>query len=70
MIGKNLIGLKDQDGRYLIREMASRTENGQSGWYDYKWPNPLTNAIEDKSSYYEKLGADYFVGVGVYKLDK
>ena len=37
-----------------------------SGWVNYKWPNPLTNKIEDKSSYVEKMG-DYFVGVGIYK---
>lgn len=37
-----------------------------SVWVDYKWPNPLTNKIADKSSYIEKMG-DYFVGVGIYK---
>jgi hypothetical protein len=37
-----------------------------NGWVDYKWPNPITNKIEDKSSYVEKMG-DYFVGVGIYK---
>ena len=36
-----------------------------NGWVDYKWPNPLSNKIEDKSSYIERMG-DYFVGVGVY----
>ena len=28
--------------------------------------NPLTNKIEDKTSYVEKMG-DYVVGVGVYR---
>ncbi|HEX3939385.1 MAG TPA: cache domain-containing protein [Xanthobacteraceae bacterium] len=66
LIGKNLIDLKDQDGKYLIREMITIAEGPGSGWVDYKWPNPLTNKIEDKTSYVEKMG-DYFVGVGVYK---
>ncbi len=66
LIGKNLIGLKDQDGKYLIREMVEIAKGPGSGWIDYKWPNPLTNKIEDKSSYIEKMG-DYFVGVGIYK---
>jgi len=66
LIGKNLIDLKDQDGKFLIREMVSIARGPGSGWIDYKWPNPLTNKIEDKSSYVEKIG-DYFVGVGVYK---
>ena len=66
LIGKLLIDLKDQDGKFLIREMVAMSKGPGSGWIDYKWPNPLTNKIEDKSSYVEKMG-DYFVGVGVYK---
>ncbi len=66
LIGKNLIDLKDQDGKFLIREMVTMAKGPGSGWIDYKWPNPLNNKIEDKSSYIEKMG-DYFVGVGVYK---
>ena len=66
LIGKNLLDLKDQDGIYLIREMIKLANSPGSGWVDYKWPNPLTNKIEDKTSYVEKMGA-YFVGVGVYR---
>jgi cytochrome c len=66
LIGKKLIDLKDQDGKYLIREMVKIAQTTGSGWVDYKWPNPLTNKIEDKSSYIERMG-DYFVGVGIYK---
>lgn len=66
LIGKNLIDLKDQDGKYLIRDMIAIAQGPGSGWVDYEWPNPLTNKIEDKSSYVEKMG-DYFVGVGVYR---
>jgi cytochrome c len=66
LIGKNLIDLKDQDGKYLIREMIDIANGPGSGWVDYKWPNPTTNKIEDKSSYIEKMG-DYFVGVGAYR---
>jgi cytochrome c len=67
LVGKNLISLKDQDGKYLIKEMIGVATTSGSGWIDYKWPNPLTNRIEDKSSYIERLG-DYFVGVGIYRF--
>ncbi len=65
LVGKSLIDLKDQDGVYLIRKMVNLAEGPGDGWVDYKWPNPITNKIEDKSSYVERMG-DYFVGVGVY----
>jgi cytochrome c len=65
MVGKNLIGLKDQDGKFLIRELSETAKKG-GGWVDYKWPNPITKLIEAKSSYVERMG-DFFVGVGVYR---
>jgi cytochrome c len=67
LIGKNLIDLKDQDGNYLIRAHVEVAEGSGSGWVSYKWPNPITNKIEDKTSYVEKMGDNYFVGVGVYR---
>ena len=66
LIGRDLIDLKDQDGKYLIREMVAIAKGKGHGWVDYKWPNPLNDMIEDKSSYIERMG-NYFVGVGIYK---
>lgn len=67
LIGKNLISLKDQGGKYLIREMIDLANGPGAGWIDYKWPHPTTDKIEDKSSYVERMGDEYFVGVGIYK---
>lgn len=67
LVGKNLLKLKDQDGKYLIQEMIEIAKGPRSGWVNYKWPNPINNKIEDKSSYIERMG-DYFVGVGVYRF--
>jgi cytochrome c len=66
LVGKNLLNLKDPDGVHLIRVMIQIANEKGSGWVSYKWPNPITNVIEDKASYVEKMG-DYFVGVGVYR---
>jgi cytochrome c len=66
LIGKNLIDLKDQDGKYIVRDMIALAQRSETGWVDYEWPNPISNKIEDKSSYVERMG-DYFVGVGVYR---
>lgn len=66
LVGKNLSNIKDPDGVPLIRLMIQITSDQGSGWVDYKWPNPITNKIEDKTSYCERMGG-YFVGVGVYR---
>jgi len=67
MVGKLWISIKDQDGNFLIQQMLAIMREPGSGWVDYKWPNPLTHKIQDKSAYIEKLGDRYFVGVGVYR---
>lgn len=66
LIGKNLIDIKDQDGNYLVRAHIEIAKGPGSGWVSYKWPNPINNKIEDKVSCVEKMGDNYFVGVGVY----
>ena len=65
-IGKNYLDLKDPDGKYIIKEMIEVVKSKGSGWVDYKYKNPVSGAVEQKSSYVEKIG-DYFVGCGIYK---
>lgn len=66
LVGMSLISVKDQDGRYLVREMIAIAQGPGSGWLEYKWPNPQTNRIEPKLTYIERMG-DYLVGVGIWK---
>jgi cytochrome c len=63
VIGKQLIDLKDTDGKPLIRELVSVEDQG---FVEYKWPNPITKKIEQKATYVVRVG-DYLVGVGAYK---
>jgi TRAP-type uncharacterized transport system substrate-binding protein len=39
------------------------------GWSDFRWLNPKTNTVEDKSAWIERMG-DYLVGVGIYKNEQ
>ena len=66
MVGKNLIDMKDLEGKPLIRQMVEVAKTKGSGWVDYKWPNPVTKSMESKSSYVEKVD-DMLVGSGIYK---
>ena len=65
LIGKNMLGLKDSDGKPFIQEFIKAAKQG-GGWVDYKWNNPVTKKIEAKSSYIEPAGDIYF-GCGIYK---
>ena len=66
MIGKNLIDLKDVDGKAFVKERLDMAKSKPSFWQDYKFTNPETKKIEPKSMYCEKL-EDSVVCGGIYK---
>ena len=66
MIGKNLIDLKDIDGKEFVKERVELAKSKGTFWQDYKFTNPVTKKIEPKSMYCEKLD-DAAVCGGIYK---
>jgi cytochrome c len=63
LVGKSLADLKDVDGKPFVREILAIAD---SGWVDYKWMNPQTKQVEQKTAYVVKVG-EYHVAVGAYK---
>jgi signal transduction histidine kinase len=66
MVGKNLIELKDVDGKAFVKERVDLANAKGTFWQDYKFTNPVTKKIEPKSAYCEKLD-DTVVCGGIYK---
>lgn len=67
LVGKNLIEMKDPNGKFLIKELRDAAVKG-GGWVEYEWPHPQSKKIESKISYSRKFANfDGFVGVGVYR---
>ena len=66
MIGKNLIDLKDIDGKAFVKERVELAKAKGTFWQDYKFTNPETKKIEPKEMYCERLD-DTVVCGGVYK---
>src|ERR1700751_118166 len=65
--GKNLHDMRDQDGKFTTQDfMRIATTPPYHGWSDFRWKNPQTGSIDDKSAWVERMG-DYLVGVGIYK---
>jgi len=65
MIGKDLIGKVDADGKYFVRERIEIAKTKGSGWQYYKFRDPLTKKTEFKRAYVERYG-DLIVGSGIY----
>jgi TRAP-type uncharacterized transport system substrate-binding protein len=71
VVGKNIFDLKDQDGKFVVQDMIAIVKATGHGWIDYRWPNPVTKTIEDKSAYVERVGTtDNVVGVGIYRNEQ
>jgi len=66
LIGKNLMSLQDTDGKFIIKDMLEMAKTQSEGWVDYKWENPMTKSIGNKSTYFRKV-KDILVCCGVYR---
>lgn len=66
MIGKNLIALKDIDGKEFVKERVELGRSKGTFWQDYKFTNPVSKKVEPKAMYCEKLDQTVVCG-GVYK---
>ena len=67
LVGKDLMGLKDPDGKPLIQMFVDLAKTKGKGWVEgYKFLNPVSQKIEGKSMYLERVG-ETLVGCGIYK---
>jgi signal transduction histidine kinase len=67
MVGKNLLELKDVDGRELIKDQIKLVKAKGAGWYGpYRFTNPVTNKIETKKSYCMRAAGDTYACAGAY----
>jgi signal transduction histidine kinase len=66
MIGKELIDMKDANGKEFVKERIEIAKTKGSGWQDYTFTDPLTKLIGHKRAYIERHG-DLIFGCGIYK---
>ena len=65
-IGRNLIDLKDVDGKPFVKERVELGQKQASFWQEYKFTDPVTHKIEPKQMYCERLDEAVVCG-GIYK---
>ena len=67
LVGKDLIALKDPDGKPLVKMLVDVAKDKGHGWTDtVKFRNPVTDKIQTRVNYIERVG-DFAVGSGVFK---
>ena len=68
MVGKNMMELRDADGKYHIKERMEAAQKGEHGWQDFKFYNPVSKKIEPKRMYWEKFDNLVFA-CGAYRSE-
>jgi signal transduction histidine kinase len=65
-VGKNMIDLRDGEGKEHIRERMEMAKTKSTFWQDFKFINPVNKKIEPKQMYCERAD-ELIVCGGIYK---
>jgi signal transduction histidine kinase len=66
MVGKDLLELKDADGKAFVKERVDLARSKGRFWQDYKFTDPVSKKVLPKQMYCERL-EETVVCAGVYK---
>jgi signal transduction histidine kinase len=66
MVGKELMDMKDPDGKEFVKERVSLAKSKGKFWQEYKFTDPISKKVLPKQAYCEAL-SETIVCVGAYK---
>lgn len=66
MVGRDMIDLKDSDGKLFVKERAELGKSKGNFWQDYKFTDPVSRKVLPKQMYCER-NDDAVVCTGIYK---
>jgi cytochrome c len=64
--GKVMLNAKDPNGKEYVKERIEIAKTKGNGWQDYKYKNPVSKNVEQKTAYIVKYD-DMIIGCGAYK---
>ena len=67
LVGKNLAGVRNPDGKLGNAEIIRTGLEQGTGWVEVRWQNPTSRKIEAKSVYVIRLDANSVCASGYYK---
>jgi len=65
-VGKNMINLKDSDGKEFVKERMELAKKHKPFWQEYKFTDPVTKKVLPKEMYCETVSEEV-VCAGIYK---
>ena len=65
LVGRDVSGMRDADGKLLFREILDTVKSKESGTVEYRWLNRKDRKVERKVTYFQKVD-DVIIAVGYY----
>ncbi|WP_068637325.1 cache domain-containing protein [Thauera butanivorans] len=65
LIGRNVAGVADSDGRLFFRDMIESAKARPAGQIEYRWSNPVRGINETKIASWRRVG-DHILVIGYY----
>lgn len=66
LLGKSMLDVPDEEGKLFRKERVDIAASKGEGWVDYKYKNPQSGALEQKTLYVLKQD-DVILSAGTYK---
>jgi len=66
LVGTSVLDAVDFDGKAYGKDIIDTANKAGSGWVDYKYSDPATKKLSQKSLFVKKAG-DIIIGCGIYK---
>jgi len=66
LVGTNTLEVPDVDGKLWRKEAMEKVKKDGTAVVDYKFKNPVSGKVEQKTTYFKKVG-DIILGCGTYK---
>ncbi len=69
MESTNLLGIKDANGKPIVKDTIEMLKKNETGWINYMWPKPGETSPSKKMSYVRRIKVDgklAYIGAGMY----
>jgi signal transduction histidine kinase len=66
MVGKEMIDMKDPDGKPFVQERVELAKSKGTFWQDYKFTDPVTKKVLPKAMFCQRV-EETVVCSGIYK---
>ncbi len=68
MVGSNMRGMKDPNGKMFVSELLEVAKNQGEGWIEYMWAKPHEEKLSHKVTYVLRVpGQSIYVAAGIYE---